>query len=274
MAMLLIFGKVAWGQTTYYVALNASTNGNGSQSSPWNNFIVLNSMDLNPGDIINIAGDKEVTTGIFLDSNDSGTPTNPVIIQGTLGAGGIPASTIRIDVNDPSSDPEPNNPNVNCPTPERAVILLQNTAYIQVKNLNLIGNTSNLSDPSIVACLPNSSGLSIVYEENDAGSYTNSSVAQKLQGIKAENVYANGFKLAGIRVESRPYFTFFDGFNTFNPNNLSPSAPLALSGGGFDGLQILNCKCNNNFHAGIDILGKYELAMGGKYCISNILIKN
>jgi hypothetical protein len=116
-------------QTVFYIDCSASTNGNGTQSSPWNNLAGANSQTFQPGDQLLLT--RGTTCKGTLSPLGSGASGTPITID-AYGTGAQP-------VIDGGSD--------------NAAIQLNNQQYWEINNLEIVGG--NLYGISIQANLDN-----------------------------------------------------------------------------------------------------------------------
>ena len=104
--------------TTYYVDCSASSNGNGSQSSPWNNLATVNSTTFGPGD--SILFQRGATCSGQLWPQGSGADGSPITI-GAYGTGALPV--ISGGTND-------------------ATLKLHNQEYWDIQDIEVVGGTT------------------------------------------------------------------------------------------------------------------------------------
>lgn len=79
--MLLLF-KTCIAATYYFSpAGNDQTNSGTSIASPWRSIDKLNTVDLNPGDVVLFQGGATFTGSIYLETTDMGTNTQPIMVS-------------------------------------------------------------------------------------------------------------------------------------------------------------------------------------------------
>ena len=117
--MLLLF-KSGMAATYYFSSAgNDQTNSGTSIASPWRSIDKLNTLDLNPGDVVLFQGGATFTGSIYLETTDMGTSTQPIVVS-SYGSG---------------------RPVINAGT--LSGLYAENTGGIEIRAINFIGGSNN-----------------------------------------------------------------------------------------------------------------------------------
>ncbi len=117
--MLLLF-KSGMAATYYFSSAgNDQTNSGTSIASPWRSIDKLNTLDLNPGDVVLFQGGATFTGSIYFENTDMGTNTQPIVVS-SYGSGRavINAGTL-------------------------SGLYAENTGGIELRAINFIGGSNN-----------------------------------------------------------------------------------------------------------------------------------
>ena len=150
----------------YFFDASAPGGGNGSAANPWSSLSSFNSLDLAPGDYVNLAGTFDVPSGgLTLTSEDSGTAANPVTIRGFNGS--------KATLNAGNS----------------FGLSATNVGGVKVESLRLLGSG------------PTSRGGDGLYTNTYDGIRFFNDQGDKKQTVHINDVHVEGFGKNGIRVE-------------------------------------------------------------------------
>jgi parallel beta helix pectate lyase-like protein len=191
----------------YFSADGHDQNGDGSELQPWRTIGKCNSLDLEPGDHVYFRAGDVFSGSLFLDSDDSGTDSNGVLIApivlSSYGGNALDRAGIRSQ-------------------PNREALLAYNNSGIELHNLEFFSGGSSSSNQA--------SGIQFMLDENIGTGVSH------FQHIRIDNVISRGFHRSGLSLYADDSAGFEDVEVTNSEFRDNQFAGIDISGGNWTDL--------------------------------------
>jgi len=210
--LILLLFKTGMAATYYFSpAGNDQTNSGTSIASPWSSIDKLNTIDLNPGDVVLFQGGATFTGSIYLEITDMGTALQPIIVT-SYGAG-------RAIINGGTLPG----------------LYAENTGGIEVRGINFIAGSGNVNPGVFFYTARTDINMEYIrIEDVEVSGYFDYGVsigASSVTGTKGfSNVLIN--RVLSHDNQSGGIISYGGGGTTFNHNNIKVANTIAYNNKG------------------------------------------